>query len=83
MILQLGGEFDKEYDSTSCAAPLNIHGLKSSMGISSFSNSFRARLIKDVFPEPQGTKDADYKPLLGIKGKYVLNEILSGQKFYR
>ena len=48
-------------DWTSCSAPLNIHGLKSSI-VAPASRGTRARFTKEVFPEPHGPRTPTTTP---------------------
>ncbi len=55
-------ESSTKNDSMSCLVPLNIHGLKSRTCMPMSSKCDRARLTKEVFPEPQAPRTPTTRP---------------------
>ena len=73
---QLSGEFDKKrLDELRCTT--EHPRIKVEYGDFFLLKLIPGEVNKRRFSRTPRAKDADYNPLLGIKGKYMLNEILS------
>ena len=78
MNLQLGGEFDKKrLDKLRCAT--KHPRMKVEYGDFGLLKLIPGKIDKGRFSRTPRTKDADYNPLRGIKGEYMLSKILSSR----